>query len=385
MNSSKKIGIITHWWTEDNYGQLLQCFALQRLLNELGHRPFLIRYDYRLDKNDLTLIQKFKRALKALNLFKLYRYAKLNSKKKSHTVDSYKVDRNFDLFRRKYINYTLNTYSKKLIKQSPPEADIYITGSDQVWHGLNEIFFLNFGDVKIPRFSFAASFGRSSKHISEKQLTAYKMYLRALDFISVREQDGLELCRSLGRSDAVLFPDPTLLLSPKTYREIATPINEEHPYALVYMIDNIELTPVPMLEIKKYIEQRGIKIRYIASQGRIDNYSKIYPSINEFISYIDNSEFVITNSFHGTIFSILLNKNFVVLPKGTTTVDRIQNLLERFSIPNRLCTSIKEIEEIFAKDRLEFNKINELIRLEMENTTKQIKILMSSIHKIKKG
>ena len=166
-----KIGIITFWQSENNYGQILQCFALQKYLRIQGHEAYLIRYTHYMSKP--TLRERL------VKIFKIYPIIKkiihtLNKDKRSQPSNS--VDRGFFLFKSKYIVSSPNLYRNLLeLKKNPPEADCYITGSDQVWaqllnHKNNEIFFLNFGDKNIKRISYAASFAMNKypAHLATK-------------------------------------------------------------------------------------------------------------------------------------------------------------------------------------------------------------------------
>ena len=151
-----RIGILTFWWAYDNYGQILQCYALQRFLEKRGHEPFLIRYEYKTEIQNPPVYHKF---LKLFNVKKLVSYLRtLNMKRKIQNEMSFH-NRHFDDFRKKYIKFGNKLYlSYKELVENPPEADCYIVGSDQVWNpdcigGINNssfenilnAYFLNFG------------------------------------------------------------------------------------------------------------------------------------------------------------------------------------------------------------------------------------------------
>lgn len=118
--------------------------------------------------------------------------------------------------------------------------------------------------------------------------------------------------RELGRSDASLVPDPTLLLSVHDYSSIAAPCLYSQDYLLLYLLGN-EID-FDVAEVYAWARSRHIEVKYVASQGRQDAYDKIYPNVDEWLSLIRNARYVVTNSFHGMVFSIIFNKPFVVIP-----------------------------------------------------------------------
>ena len=160
-----KIGIMTFWWSNDNYGQLLQCYALQKYLRDKGHDVFSIKYNY---TKDIKRNPLFFRLLKACNPILLFKYL-LSKKRCAKILNEQNIyDRYFDDFREKYIHFSdFNYVSYEDLKQNPPDADVYIVGSDQVWNYWNmklwryinplHVYFLDFGSEKIKRISYAAS------------------------------------------------------------------------------------------------------------------------------------------------------------------------------------------------------------------------------------
>ena len=151
-----KIGIVTFWSSKDNYGQLLQLFALQTFLKELGHEPFLIRYAFWKDNSIPKLFKEY-----FLLPWRIPRAIKNKIAERKVHKSNIVHERKFVEFLSENILYTEQIYSTKELINNPPIADCYITGSDQVWGALtpNPVFFLQFGAKEIKRISFAASFG----------------------------------------------------------------------------------------------------------------------------------------------------------------------------------------------------------------------------------
>ena len=220
-----KIGIITYWQSNDNYGQQLQCWALQQYLKSQGHEPYLIRYDF---NNRKLPVNKWKRVVKALLVYPALRavWRKIERKfckGKTIVLSIKNKERHFDKFRDDRFDKSKVVYhSLAELQANPPQADAYITGSDQVWSQLlnikeNEVFFLNFGDTHTKRISYAASFAMD-EYPSELNVIL-KENLSRFDAISVRENAGVYICKNVG-IEAMMVLDPTLLLDSENYRKI---------------------------------------------------------------------------------------------------------------------------------------------------------------------
>jgi len=315
-----KIGIMTFWWSNDNYGQLLQCYALQKYLRDRGHDAFLIRYNW---ENDLKQTPFLIRCAKALNPVLLYKYL-LNKK---HLVDVQKEQslnsRHFDDFRSRYILQSKDFYpTYSALKENPPEADAYIVGSDQVWNYWFEntnrfyrqlhAYFLNFSSEKTKRISYAASWGVTD--IPKKAASEIAPLLKKFDYISVREESGVKLCADCGRKDAEWVCDPTLLLSAEKYREIYKE-NEirkiEKPFLLLYMLSN--QCNFNIQKAFDFANSKGLEVVYVTGNGVIDGRKKYFATIPEWLYLVDNAEYVISNSFHCAVFSTIFHKQFGIV------------------------------------------------------------------------
>lgn len=316
-----KIGIISFWDTQNNYGQVLQGYALQEVLRRIGHEPFHIKY---VDKA-LTVRQRL------LKLFSRHILLHPLSFVKQHLKDSRSshewTDRNqhnptnqtnhtihsrcFDDFRAKFMSFSEIEYDEALLKSNPPKADCYVCGSDQIWCVPSDAHMLNFGSKNVRRVAYAASMG-GHKMEAAYLASKFRRNLRRLDVVTLREADGVEECKRLGRPDARLVPDPVFLLSAPDYRKIAARPSMEKKYVLLYFLGN--KMEVDIRNIYKWADKQGLEVIYVAAQGRQDDYPKEYPTIEEWIGLIDGAQYVFTNSFHGMVMSIILNKKFMVIP-----------------------------------------------------------------------
>lgn len=348
-----QIGIITYWSSDDNYGQQLQCYALQRFLRDKKHNAFLIKYKP-------TAEQKSKwDKLKGISIGKLL--DKLSSaKRKEIAINKLLGNENkelnkarmFEKFRNDHLNTTeIEYHSIEELRQNPPEAEVYICGSDQVWnnslHSKNTAgWYLDFGNPSIRRISYAASIGRN---IEKGERSTFKTYLNHLNAISVRESSAQALCQSLGFSNVEVVGDPTLLLSANHYLSLCKDIpKQEHPYLFMYMLNISTPEEIGWDKVSAYLQARSLDLKTVCSSGYLparelipDN-RNILASIPEWIALIRDARYVITTSFHGMMFCILLHKPFLVMKltnqyaKGN---NRMTSLLATLGIEERIHNS----------------------------------------------
>ena len=339
-----KIGILTFFYSNNNYGQVLQCYALQEFLKNLGHDVFLINYDYHKD-----IIKKpfIVRCFKLLNFVNLISYIKYKQHSSSVISEEQKNGRLFLDFKKKYINcYDIfNTYLD--LKNRPPEANIYIVGSDQVWNfwfkdikrHYNQIhtYFLDFGNSTVKRLSYAASWGMET--ITPDYAKEITPLLQRFDYVSVREESGMELCRKCGRDDAEWVCDPTLLLNADTYRNLYKE-NEIHKpskqFLLLYILNNS--CNFDLQKVYDFAISKGLDVIYVTGNGVVDKREKYYATIPEWLWLVDNAEYVITNSFHCGIFCTIFNKRFGIIPLSDDCKEmnsRFESLFSLRGIGNR--------------------------------------------------
>jgi hypothetical protein len=307
-----KIGIITFWTSKDNYGQILQCYALNSYLKKLGQDPFLIRY---------KTTQMNKAGFKLKNIRKyiqsIFRYCKmfvneeaLSIRKRLFGKASSDVERGFESFISEHIPISESLYHGDEIDSNPPDADAYVCGSDQIWGG-DIRYYLSFAPKQKIKIAYAPSFG-GIKRFSPEYETEVKNCLSSFDFIGVRDESSVELCRRLGFNDAVKVVDPTMLLDRAEYDSLRVDTNENVRYLFLYLLGNP--VNIKVRDIFKFAEHEGLSVVYVASQERYDRYKKESPTIGKWIDYIANSDFVVTNSFHCTVFSLIYQKKFATLP-----------------------------------------------------------------------
>lgn len=341
-----KIGIVTFWWSYNNYGQLLQCYALQTFLKRLGFDAFLIRYDPKLDKKEVDFPKSIETRMKHCSM-------------KIHNMA-----RRFGSFRRNYISSTKKRYSYEDLKNNPPKADAYICGSDQIWNSkfIDDInaFILDFGPSSVKRISYAASFG--GKILDADYIETVSKALQRFDVVTVRENDGIEKCKTLGRDDAFCVPDPTLLLPVDQYPIKDPKGGNRNKYIFLYLLNtDFDLNAE---DVYAFAKAHDLSIVSVDNRRRIRIYPRVFPTISEWLGYIKNAEYVVTNSFHGTVFSILFNKQFIAIPmKGHSSKQnsRLDTLLGKHRIGNRITSDLGMLEE-----NIDYDPINAGIARERE-------------------
>lgn len=328
-----KIGTVTFWHSKENYGAMLQCYALVRYLNKQGHEAKLLRIKAETGR-DLKYPKLFRisNMIYALIHPQSFKRLKYKMKKKHQEV----VERGFGDFLERNIPAYPHVYTFDEINTHPVDAEVLICGSDQIWSGVSRTYFLQMcGQFK--RISYAASFG-GAKYENPYATFMVKKWLKTFDLVTVREEEGLETCERLGIR-ATLALDPTLLLDREDYENLCREIShsDEKPYIFLYLLGK-EIS-IDVKDIFEFAKREGIDVKYVASQGRSDEYEKLYPTVEEWIALIRDAKYVITNSFHGTVFSMIFNKPFLTFPivgESERMNGRIQTLLGRSGMKDRI-------------------------------------------------
>lgn len=360
-----KVGIMSYWDTSHNYGQVIQCFALQQFLRGLGHEPFHIKYV----PGNKPLKRKLTDFAHMVLSGHLLAWRSLKKQEKNDSTnltassleeiqyhDSQTNPRDFDIFKDRYLSFSERAYTFDELKVSPPDADILIAGSDQIWCYPDPGYFLNFGSKKTLRIAYAPSFG-GIKIENPLRIWQYRNLMKRLDVLTTRESGGVALAHMLGFKQTQQVPDPSFLLTPEQYRSIETSRHDKG-YVFLYLLGNP--IDIDVEEIFRWAQSRGLEVKYVGAQGRKDDFPKIYPNIDEWIELIDHAVYVITNSFHGMAMSIILNKNFTVIPvaKSFSRMNgRITDTLGHLDLTQRLFDGSFDI----LTDPIDYSRINGIL------------------------
>lgn len=344
-----KIGIMTLWGAYDNYGQQFQVYSLQHYLRNIGYDAYIIRYLY---KNDIRKKRLYEYVYTIKYLFDIS-YVKNRMSKIVRKPVPEAINRGFDEFSKNYISFSNEIYrSIYELHNNPPEADVYIVGSDQVWNFssqykpyMNKVMahFLDFGSPETKRIAYAVSFGRD--HYGRSLRKFVMPLIQKFDYITCREEQGINICKSLG-ADPKLALDPVFLNRKEEYLKLINTINplEREKYCLIYLLGNS--TNISFEYIDKLAKENNVKIVFIPGKGLIQNrYENNYPNPLEWLWYMNNAEYIITNSFHGAVFSIILNKKFSVLTlsgkNSEMQNDRIYTMMKMLNISDNVYNMTK--------------------------------------------
>ncbi len=369
----KKVGVITlHRVT--NYGSVLQTYALQETIKKLGYDVEIIDYrPHRITMMGMLKGLKNKKSILQKSLI-------IRTGVRIIMIPSYVLRfKCFSKFIHKYLKITKKMYKKESeIIEEDFDYDIYCTGSDQVWNSdwnekFDGPFYLNFVDDKHKKISYAASFGRENLEKWEEKET--KKWLSRYSFISVRELSGIEILKRLGITECACVLDPTLLLNNNEWNKLSSSKFNGKKYILVYNLNRNK-------KIYKYAEnlskKTGLPVKYISYQLHdFYKYGRMYCNIDveDFLSLIFNATYVVTDSFHGTAFSINLNKQFIIIfPDKFST--RIKSILKLTGLENRIAKD--EFDLDIVNNIIDYDKVNNIISNERE---KSIKWLNESLMK----
>lgn len=343
-----KIGVLTFWHGNANYGMMLQCWALQQQLKQMGHQPYVIRYATEKKKGLPRKILEF------FGMYQFFlRFVKPEEYQNQRKKRNHDLMRQFESFRHHNLNLSPIRYKTlQKLQNNPPEADCYIVGSDQVWSAVltneeNTAYFLNFGEKETKRISYAPSFG-IDKYPSDC-LNALKTSLSKFDALSCREQSGVEICKEVGYK-AIKVLDPTMLLLKDSYIELASKCKAltPKPYIFIYSLNIADSEEIRFAELNEYRNMCGHDLVVTPGDGYCqggelfgDETIYSYSTIEQWLANIVNSSLVVTPSFHGIVLSIILQKPFIYTPLGGShsgSNSRITGLLHDLELQNRMLT-----------------------------------------------
>lgn len=378
-----RIGIVTFWQSDDNYGQQLQCWALQRYLKKLGHESFLIRYLYK----ESVWRKWLKIMVKTALIYPLLGWWRHRDIRRMEAVNRVKNEvRRFEEFRNSHINQTQRIYGTlKELRQDPPVADVYIAGSDQIWHPVllrrkdDRVFWLDFGEDKVRRIAYAVSYG-VDEWPSGLQAELSRRLPR-FDALSVREGSGVSICQAAGK-EAVHVLDPTLLLSKDDYLSLMEDIpGKSSPYMYIYSINISKKEDIRWSELRGFAEREGLSLivtpasGYLPGRELFEGVEYCYATIPEWLSLIRYSGFVVTTSFHGVVFCICFHKPFIYFPllgthaKGNS---RVLNLLSKLSLSDNVWKASGDFERIYNL-LVDWDKVEELLAPLRDKSTSFLK------------
>lgn len=339
-----KVAILT-LRIHSNFGYLMQLYALQKMVRSLGHEP----YTFYIKEEQPSFKAKFKELIYNL-------YAKYIKKENVVVFRKWLTDNE-----RKYLDQNTWDFVNKNIQltdyiKSPKDFysfdtskyDAFIVGSDQVWrepYSINlPLYFFSFLKSKKPKMSYAASFGKSDiSEYSSRLKKKCKLLIQDFKIVTVREKDGIDICRENFNIDAKQVLDPTLLLPAQEYLELAKKgkiHNQGRPYVFTYILDP---SSKKWELINEFAKTNGIDVINILPSRINENISlianNVYPHVYDILSGFANADYVFTDSFHASVFSIIFKKQFYVFPNKKRGNSRIYSLLNDYGLLDRLIIS----------------------------------------------
>lgn len=355
-----RIGIIT-LPLHTNYGGILQAYALQKVLTGIGHSATLIDREC---KTRLPIRTRYLIYIKRAFL-------------------RYILGKNIDIFpdiaqnklqkvKRKYTNSFIKEYIKRVSIKNVQEIkegdfDCFVVGSDQIWrHPYNKYFpgvsnsFLDFAkDWNVKRIAYAASFGTDDWEYNEGETVLCGKLAQKFDAISVREKSAVMLCKDKFGAKATHLLDPTMLLSTDDYKELFTSAKTpKSPGSLMcYILDpnNNSENLIRTIANKKSLNPFNTNSRVEDESAPIEE--RIQPPVESWLRSFYDAEFVVTDSFHACVFSIIFNKPFIVLGNKERGLARFISLLSIFNLEERLVGTAQEAETII-NNSIDWDTVN---------------------------
>jgi hypothetical protein len=327
-----------------NYGAILQAYALQQFLLGSGLDTELINYYPNLRK----LKPKTKRSLWQKIVHEVSKIPTIPTR----ASEKRKIEK-FKIFNQEFLRVSKDTFrGDGEIIQNPPQYDTYIAGSDQIWNSNitnnSKAFFLNF-ITSGKKIAYAASFGKSQ--LDDEEMKNIRKYLSDFDFLSVREQEHKKMLSDILGLSAQLALDPVFLLNREEWSEIAKSYKLPKKFVLVYVLEYSE----EMFDYARKIAKKlNCKIVYLSLYISRKINGKVLKEIGprEFLDIISHASYVCTNSFHGTAFSIIFERNFTVFGRATGN-SRIENIIELAGLKERWCDL-----EYNKMEAIDYQKVN---------------------------
>lgn len=339
-----KIGILT-LPLHTNYGGILQAYALQQVLQGMGHEAMVIdeekQFHFSLKRRiEMYVKGKVKRLLQGKNaiIYSPEYYKQLWAARTRYTGQFVS-------------EHIVRRVVKDVSEISEGEFDAFVVGSDQIWRaryaqpfpGVGNAFLLFSKGWDIKRISYAASFGTDNWEYNKSDTVNCSMMAQAFDAISVREASGIMLCREYLGVDAQQNIDPTLLLDADDYVKLVKRNTPQSPGTLMcYALDQGKEVEDIVSCIAK---EKMLTPFYANSQTenhRLTLEERVQPPVEQWLQGFRDAEFVVTDSFHACIFSILYRKPFVVIGNKCRGMTRFESLLQIFGLEERLVSSYED-------------------------------------------
>lgn len=325
-----RIGILTQHFLR-NYGGILQNWALQQVLIKLGHTPLTFEHDTCYSRRR-WLMRTTKQVLQKRSLNNLPQYpykGRIGHKPFIHFI------------LKNLCSVPVHDFTRNL--EAKYGIDAYIVGSDQVWRpafNLGRLYnmYLDFASDSVKKIAYAASFGVSEWEYNSIQTKRCKELVQRFSAVSVREDSGVALCNKYLDISAKLVLDPTLLLNKADYESLCNSIPQAKPFIFVYAL-NLNDSIIKLSQKKS--EELKTTIKTIQAGDKL----KRDDSIEDWIASFRDAAFIVTDSFHGMVFSIIFNKPFLIIKNESGGNARYYSLLKQFGLEKRIVENMNNLPQ----------------------------------------
>lgn len=349
-----KVGTLT-FHNANNYGAVLQAYALTEWLKQNNVEAEVVNYQSRIYKKYKTFRKHLYKRAPYLFAVDLIKYKNKNKRNK-----------NFDAFRERYLPVSSDEYfGEKDFKDITTKYDFFICGSDQIWNpeitkGFDPIYFLDF--VKDPKKKIAYAPSVALKSLTEFQIADVSKYLSTYKSLSIREQEAIDMLQPYCSKNISKVCDPVFLLDRNCYDKITSSKYEGEKFAFLYIVGKASKFKNVIANAEKIAKQKGIKLYYLVDGDktfcRIKGTNVFGCNPSDFLSLIKNAEFVISNSFHATAFSIIFSTQFTTFLKDGTG-SRMENLLKSFGLEKRI---LKKYQKEMQEEIIDYNNLKQSIQ-----------------------
>lgn len=363
---NKRVLISTFNNSLNNYGAVFQACALGKKIEEIGFEPVFLSLT---NRNSYADLKKKKVPLKKkLKGFAAGVITKRFKKKKKERAVKFIDFVNMTQLQCRYRNYTK-------LEECPPKADVYLSGSDQVWNPktLHKELMLAFAPDDAPLISYAASMG--CEVVPKNNEETFKKYIQRYDFVSVREDTMADVIKKYTSKPIVQHIDPVFLMTRDQWVSMQKPYKELKfkKYILLYLI---EFGKEDVRKVKELRNETGLPLVLVSLSGLKTGFADqvvLDASPEEFLSLLSGAEMVVASSFHGTALSIIFNKPFISV-SGKDKPTRIESLLRHFDIEKQNNPERFTVQNA----RVNYEPINRKIEIDRKQAEEYLKLAISS-------
>ena len=314
----------------------------------------------------MKLMKKYGQEVKIIN------YSITNQTLKNKLLNVV-TSKDFKEYNKKFLDETDEIQTLEEFQELNKKIDIFVVGSDQVWRtkwlqDKVKHYFFDFVDDNKKKIAYAASFGVDYWEGDEKLTEEIKPLIKRFDYISVREESGIDICKNaFGVDNVVCVLDPTLMIDREDYQQILDDWQDKSHLKKKY-IAHMLLDDTEQLRngSKKIAEYLGVEINYIKGKSFkfLGKTITLYNKVSQWLTYLKDAELVVTDSFHCAVFSIIFHKKFVVVANPARGIARLETLLGKVGLEDRFFTNIEEVLKSGVLDReIDYKEVDKKLEI----------------------